>query len=350
MRAWTLTGYLIVGLLLPVAGQELELEKRSIQEEALPAWDDDLELLKAVERGDVVLGSSLMGALARKRLFSGEEGPIELHEVAEVEEGPRVIGPQFRSLYFRESPSGYLMDPQDLLTPQEKRDREGFFSYHAKHSTIDIFFYLFDTLEKIPEEETPERVMADHLQDRGSCVVVFYDLGMPERSQIAFSPLLDRLADTEEKQEVLLRSIKEASGRASAIGQIESFSVQLSISLYSIDEQLGGLKESQSRLMHPLIEEERVIKIEAEGEGMWKSGLVRVTLATVGLLFLATGGGFLMKWLIDRKRIYVFPDAEGNLLLDAPHAAGVGALITYDSPSLPPSLQRDKVPDYLQRM
>ncbi|MGC6426452.1 MAG: hypothetical protein ACON5H_05575 [Akkermansiaceae bacterium] len=314
--------------------------------------------MQAVEDGTVVPGSSLMGRVARERLFSGEEGPLELDaisgeetDVSPEQEWPNTITENDLSAYFRKPPTGFLMDPQNLLTPQEKRDREGVFSYHAKDSAIDIYFYLFDTKQELPEGESPERVMKEFLQDLGPSVVVFYYLGMPERTQIVFSPLVERMVSDEEQRMALMRSVEEALDRTGEVAQVESFSVQLSIWLYRIEKELGGLEKTKSSLIHPLSEVEIV---ESQKDGllvrMWNSRRARSIAGGMGLLFFAAACGILAKWFADRKRIYVFPESKGELLLDAPHAAGVGALITYESPSLPPSRQRDDVPDYLQRM
>ena len=57
-----------------------------------------------------------------------------------------------------------------------------------------------------------------------------------------------------------------------------------------------------------------------------------------------------MHYLADRRIRYVFPEVETGPLLGAPHAAGVGAVVSFSSAQLPPSQQRDQVPDYLQRL
>jgi hypothetical protein len=66
----------------------------------------------------------------------------------------------------------------------------------------------------------------------------------------------------------------------------------------------------------------------------------------VGLILLA----WLGKFLADRRIRYLFPEVDAGPLLGAPHAAGVGAVLSFASAHLPPSQQRDQVPDYLQRM
>jgi len=74
-----------------------------------------------------------------------------------------------------------------------------------------------------------------------------------------------------------------------------------------------------------------------------------------GLLFVAmmTGVG-LLGWLgyycTERRVRYLFPEVDTGALMGAPHAAGVGAVISFSSAQLPPSQQRDHMPDYLHKM
>lgn len=318
----------------------------------------DAEMERDLAEGALVPGSSLLGGIARDLLFSGDEGPLELEPVLEEElesvikeNWPTTIAENFHEVYFRQPPSGFLVDPQNLLTPQEKRDREGFFAYHAEDSSIDIYFYLFDARQQLPEGESPERVMSEQIQKLGPSLVVFYYLGMPERTQLVFSSTLERSAKDGDKRNALVRSVEEALDRSEEVTQIESFSVQLSIRLYWMEKELGNLVKRESSLMHPLSDEAPVIVAKLGFfEKLQRSALARNIFGVVMILSLVGGLGFFAKWFADRKRMYVFPESEGNLLLQAPHAAGVGALIAYDSPSLPPSLQKDEVPDYLQRM
>ncbi|MGJ8696165.1 MAG: hypothetical protein ACSHYF_07590 [Verrucomicrobiaceae bacterium] len=323
----------------------------------LPQWEEkDLE---AVQNGEVIPGSSLLGSLALERLFAEGGGSIELDpelmdipEPEEIEEEwPTTIAEEFFDPYFNQAPEGYLIDPQNLLTPQESRDRQGFLSYHAKDSKLDIYFYLFDAKQELPEGESVEKVMATQMKGKSPSAVVFYFLGMPERTMIAYSPEVVRATSSEDRRNALIRSVEEALDRSEAVAQIESFSVQLSIRLYWMEKGLAEFSEEEPGVVHP-------ITSDLEGEEKSPEGISALLakrefqLAVGGLAFLmsAAGLGFLGKWLADRKRVYVFPESEGSPLLEAPHAAGVGALITYSSPTLPPSLQRDEVPDYLQRM
>ncbi len=83
-----------------------------------------------------------------------------------------------------------------------------------------------------------------------------------------------------------------------------------------------------------------------------KSGLefLMTGLLAAGVLVLAAGLGWAGRIIALRRVRYVFPEVEVDSLLGAPHAAGVGAVISFSSAQLPPSQQRDQVPDYIHRM
>ena len=98
----------------------------------LPEWDD--EDLEALESGEWVPGSNLLGRIARQLLESDNDDPIELdpaiRDLPEDEEEPIEwsirIEEKFVGSYFHKPPIGFLNDPQHLLTTQEFRDREEF--------------------------------------------------------------------------------------------------------------------------------------------------------------------------------------------------------------------------------
>ena len=297
----------------------------------MPQWSD--EEMEELEGGALVPGSSLMGSLALERLFEGNREPIEFEkelmnipsEPHPEDELPTTIDESYFQVYFRQPPGSYLIDP---------------------------YLYLFDAKQELPEGETAERVMSEHYGESGHSLVVFYFLGIPERTQIVMSPMITETIGLEMRKNALIRSVEEALDRSEAVAQIESFSVQLSIRLYWMEKELGHVEVREASVLHPLGVE---ASEEAEDEAVsWNSlsnsPRVRLIGGGIGILIVTVASALFGKWLADRKRTYVFPESEGNLLLEAPHAAGVGAVIAYTSASSPPSVQRDEGSDYLQRM
>lgn len=328
------------------------------QDLALPPWDE--EELEALESGELVPGSSLMGQIALDLLFSDNDEPIELdpsvrdlprHE-DEVNLWEESVDPRFYKDYFRDHPSGFLIDPQELLTTHEHKDREGFLSYHARDTAIDFYFYLFDARQELPEDETVQRLIAEQFEEEGPVAVVFYFLGAPERSQIGFSKFLRESAPPEELDKVLAMSIEEALEKSDPLSQIESFSMQASIRLYWLEKVVARNRSGQTSFNGLILPEFEVIAVDEPGimAGLRSRPALLKSLTVGGIVATAAIFGFLGRFYAERKRIYVFPDAQGSDLLGAPHAAGVGGVISYASVTLPPSSQRAEVPNYLQKM
>jgi len=342
-------GWIFVASALLSKGQEFEL----------PGWEKDE--LEALESGDLVPGSSLLGQMARDDLFAENDGLIGLDpsvrdlpgdELAEDELWVSSIDPTFVDRYFRTRPEGFLVDPQQLLTTQEYRDREEFLDYHVKDTEIDFYFYLFDARQELPEGESVQGVVNDFFQGEKAVAVVFYYLGMPERTQIGFSGKVRESVAEEELSKILIMSVEEALEKSDPTSQIESFTVQFSIRLYWLEKMVA-----RNRFDGSTLDSAMLLNLEMISEG--KSGffdrlrenpLMFSSCMVGGVLILATLLGILGRYYAERKREYIFPDAQGSPLLGAPHAAGVGGVISYASVSLPPSSQREEGQNYLQRM
>ena len=187
-----LRAIVILSLVSCLMGQEATPEPAKEVSE-LPQWKaEDWEMLKT---GELIPGSTIFGGIALERLLSGDQEPIELdpavREIPEKkpvgEEWPTKISEKFLSRYFHHAPEAFLVDPQDLLTEQEKQEREKFLNYHADDSGFDLYVYLFDTKQEIPVGESLQGVVLDHFADKESTAVVFYFMGDPKRSELAFS-------------------------------------------------------------------------------------------------------------------------------------------------------------------
>lgn len=347
----------ILGAFAFLPGQELDLGEEGI-EMLLPQWEE--EDLEALESGELVPGSSLLGIIALRYLESDNEDPIELDpavrdlpdEEPEPVEWSTRIEDQFLASYFHEMPRGFLNDPQQLLTTQELRDREGFLNYHARDTDIDLYVYLFDALQEVPPSESIGGVVRSHIDQDKPVAVVFYFLGMPEKSQLAFSERVTESVNQDEREKVLRMAVEEALEKSDPSSQLESFSIQLSIRLYWLEKVVargGGSMASSSPLVLP---KNRIVS--EENLGVWgklkAKPKIYYTVIVLAVAMPAILLGWAGRWIAERKRVYVFPDAEGSALLEAPHAPGVGGVISFSSVTTPPSSQKSDVPNYLQKM
>lgn len=334
-------------------------EEAGSTEPQLPNWEEGE--LKELEEGEYVPGSTLIGKLAREALESEEDELIELTEaeraLPEDEEGaqgdPRKIPEEFLPEYLQKAPSGFLNDPQELLTSQERIDLEKFLAYHTQNVRIDFYLYLFDEKQELPEGLDLETVVTSHFDPGKPAAVVFYHLGDPRRSALQFTQRVLEVASDAERDRVLWLAREEAAEKSDASSQLEVFSTQLSIRLADLERVIreGGRR---------LLPDESVL---TGGDGTrgerarhgWLSGLIQnqaVFWGVVGVTVIGLAGllGWAGRWIAMTRRSYVFPDAEGSTLLEAPYAAGVGGVLSFASAQTPPSRQKSDVPDYLQRM
>jgi hypothetical protein len=341
------------------AFEEVPLAKPEADEsEELPEWNE--EELNALESGAYIPGSSLIGRLAREVLDSETQEVIELdpairelpEEDPKTGEWTKVIGEEFLPAYSRKPANGYLVDPQELLATQEFRDREAFLNYHARDTVINCYLYLFDGPQELPEGESLERLVKTQFDADKSSAVIFYFMGDPGRSELVFSKRVIEAVREEEREKVLQLAIEDALEKSDPTSQLDSFSMQLSLGLARLEEIVtkegGSLYGGKSFLMpeeiNPLLNQPSLWERLMLNQGLFYILLGLAVLLPAALL------GFMGRWIANKRRVYVFPVAEGSLVLDAPHAAGVGGVLSFVSATAPPSKQKRDVPDYLQKM
>ncbi len=321
-------------------------------EPALPQWDDgDKELLK---HGDLVPGSVLLGDPLP---VAGEEVEEPKSEAAKLPPPPteeeKLVAPvteipdEFLGDYFGQKPESFLVDPQKLLSRQEQRDRVGFLRYHSGDSAVDLYFYLFEGGQEIPGAVRAEELMERFFDKGKPAAVVFYFVGAPQRAELHLSPSLTGMVQPAERQRALQSSVAEALEKADPVDQLDRFSVQMSIRLYWMEKSMGGSRGDAG----PLVEYPAK-PAPAPKRKWWEPWLVKaqawfLPAAGVGGVI---GIGMLVTWLSGIRARYRFPEIEVTPRLGGAHGAGVGAVITFGNPSLPPSFQREQVPDYLRRM
>lgn len=316
----------------------------------LPTWTP--EELEAIDQGELVLGTDLFRPLTGEVSYADLFEPLPELEIIEEEavvqeEDSPYIAEEFLSSYFGSRPARYLVDPQGMLSMQEMEDRQKFLEFHAGDSKIDLYIYLFDAEQELPTEGDIKTVFSRHFsRGNGLTALVYYFLGAPERSLLVLSPEINSVVPVNDVRSALIDARQQAQTKSEVASQLESFSNALSIRLYWMERSLA---ESEELLAYEPLGGDLTV-IEAENR------LVRKTEAsTPEMLIVMSAGGVLcfgaivfLWYRFQKKKQCFFPEVEVRPLLGAPHAAGIGAVIQFDSTALPPSSQREKVPDYLK--
>jgi len=339
---------LIAAALLCLPGHA---EGRASSEPALPSWNEgDAQMLDSglLVPGAVLLGTETVNPeTGHSNEVSAVPAPEPTEEIEEPVDPSNEIPEEFLAEYFEAPPVEMLVDPQRLLSQQEYADQLTFLQYHSGDSEVDLFVYLFDALQEIPSQAQAEQLVEQFFSGDRPAAVVFYFVGAPQRSSIRLSSHLTGLVSISEQRRLLSSSVTKALEKANIVDQLEGFAVQLSIRLYWVEKVFAGTPQAAE----PLV----VLKEKPKPES-GEDRLVRLIEVVRPVALLAGGllAGLVVVWvawlLISRRLRYRLPEFEVAPRLGGEHGAGIGAVVTFGNPGLPPSFQRDQVPDYLRRM
>ncbi|WP_348223500.1 hypothetical protein [Luteolibacter sp.] len=337
-----------------VAGSLITLcAARSFDEPSLPAWNGSERA--ELEKSGWIPGAILLteDPIPDEPKATAEPLNVELPSPEEIVDDLRrmtEVPEKFLPAYFAERPNTFLVDPQGLLSPSDYRDRLSFLNYHASDSSIDLYVYVIGGDQDIPSEVREEEMIERCFSDGRPAAIVYYYLGAPQRSVVYLSPSITGSISAPEQHRALESSVMQAFEKTNPSEQFARFLVQMSIRIYWMERKLAGdtVTADESPAMNPL-PAAPVVADAKSAKLLWVKQLaLRFAMPAAVLLgaFL-TAFGF-NHWLRLRAR-YRFPEFDVEPRLGGAHAAGVGAVISFASATLPPASQRDQVPDYLRR-
>lgn len=323
-------------------------------------------------RGELVAGEDFFGPEAFSSPDEGfvmpevDEEPFHA-EAPKIRNGAEVLTPAQVNVYFGGRPARYLSDPQGLLSEQVYGDRAGFLDYHAGDSKIDFYIYLFDASQSPPPEYSVQAVFDKHFRRSGDTVVVFYELGQPQHARWALSDSIKRLISPSELSGALSEAVDAAFRKSDPADQLDNFSIQLSNRIHWIENTLESSAQAVAQNRgQPLadregeggfgsaenlsLEEGAGIEVELEDAEpqWWENPFWQMVAGGTALGLLLLVSFIRMVRRARARRQYKFASFEVPVSLGATQGTGVGAVISFSSSRLPPSLQREQVPDHLE--
>lgn len=322
-------------------------------EPPLPAWD-------AAERSEMVEDGWMAGGLLLNfESVPGEDVGEELppsiedptaEELAQPPEDEREVAEEYLAAYFEAKPSGHLVDPQGLLATRERKDLEAFLAYHSGDSSIDLYVYVFGVDQRIPSDVREEEIVERLYSVGKPAAVIYYYVGAPQRSVMYLSPVITDTVSAAEQRRALESSVMQAFGSNIPFDQFEAFLVQMSIRIYWMERMTKGTAEET---MESIPDGENARSFSRKKAVLEKAPEIPSWMKLVGAVMAAGFGGLLVLWSAvtwwrGRAR-FRFPEYEVEPRLGGSHAAGIGAVISFGSPAIPPALQRNQVPDYMRR-
>jgi hypothetical protein len=279
--------------------------------------------------------------------------PAQIAKPEPVAEPPRPdgeIAEKFLPAYIKERPKSFLIDPQNLLSAADHQDRLLFLNGHASDSAIDLYVYLIAKDQTFPAHASVETLAERHFATGRPAAIVIYPLGAADHATLQLSPSLAAKISPADQHRALESSYIQAATKPIAPEQLEQFCSQMSIRLYWMEQTAFGqpiisdappvISPNTEKKAKDAAKEAKFIKIRDQ--------LIQLALPAglgLGALLFAL---IFKRWLNFRAR-YRFPEFQVEPRLDGPHAAGIGAVITFANSAQPPAAQREQVPEYLRR-
>lgn len=254
-----------------------------------------------------------------------------------------------KAAYADKRPETFLVDPQLLLGVGEREERQTFLNYHAGDSAIDLFVYLYRADQEIPKDWHGDD-WVDHIFGGGRpAVAVFYHVGKPQASTMRMTRQLAEKVSLPERRRAMETAVMAALKKSDRAGQLEAFLVQMSIRIYWMERMMGGEKKTAQAT--PPTSKPAEKKSPAKGIEKFRPLINQISpylvpgiSATTAIVLL-----WVLSALIRRRAKYRFPEFEIEPRLGGPHAAGVGAVISFGRAAPSPAFQREQMPEYLRR-
>jgi len=309
----------------------------SVQGVEYPSWSS--EELERFKGGYVFEESPLLTPLqgnidGRLNVYESEGG---LNKV--------VVSYDVIDEYYAQLMNDYLVDPQLLLTRNHGADVAAYLAYHAELSEIDLRLFLFNRDQSLPSVHDFEETLRERFSESALTGCVIYYLSDASRSKL--------IMVGEGAESVPSMSVDENRAKIKALEkshaplQLEAFLSQVSISLFWLEQSRRSSSKGEGAVAI-LGEATRV-----ESNGTKFQELVKIIgpyLISASAVILACVAMGIVYYRWNKKRVYEFPLLVIPKRLGADYAAGVGAVMAFQSDRVSPSNQREKEVDFFSEI
>lgn len=225
----------------------------------------------------------------------------------------------------------FLFDPNKQLSAGAMVERTEFLRHHAEESKIRLRAMVLNRPWLPIETSGFEWKHEDRFE-----VVALYPMGEPSSASLYFSPLLASGISAAEQHRALQSAVIQATGKEDPEDQLQAFLTQLSIRLYWMERMLDG--DVAEPATHITVAPGEPKRGHFNFPALNPLSAIAPWLAGGSLIAISLPVGW---WLIRKRAQYRFPEFDADPRLGGSHAAGVGAVISYLNPKVPPAAQRE---------
>lgn len=262
-------------------------------------------------------------------------GPAPIKFEAEIQLPPEVdptILPEIHLPdYFAALPDTHLVDPQTLLTGDERTNVNLALKQHLTLHKIPVYILLFQKEQKIPDFQNLDTLQERWFGDQPGVIVAFW-LGSPTRTSAHFgSRLREQYGD--QIDQAFAKALGQSYTKTYPFSQLDHFTYTL---LWRFSQLEEGAT-SQSRNAQGLVGRDplTVPELPEIPKTRWLPVAARSSALAIGVA--ALGAGIIAKRR-RRERVQAQPEpvllpAENRAVrLNAPHCGGSGAFIKVSEP------------------
>jgi hypothetical protein len=256
-----------------------------------------------------------------------------------------VCGPSASAKSAKQDSSKYLQDhladPKRLLPEHGRNKHLLTLNAHAADSKVDVYVYLM-AAEQSPSDDPAVAGFVERVFSHDpAAVVVLYTFGAPGRAELHAGPRVKQRIAPGLLAAVLKGCMSVAAQETRPNEQLGAFVDMLVVRVCSMERLLESGSHVASIDLPPTSEEvvtSDSVRIATIAADCWEWLFAHFWLATAALASLV---GFVLIWITRRLLSrHLFPPGQVAERLGAPHAAGVGEVIAFSDPRLPPAMQR----------
>lgn len=329
---------------------EEQPEETPIQTDT-PQWEKNDQ--ESMLRGDLVTGEGVLPDEADQKDPEENVIPLDIPDDQMQEtEIPKEIPQELMPLYLPSDKELLLIDPQKLLSEQERADIEQLLKEIKEATGVTAYLTVFTEDQKIPASLNAPSLARQIFGDRNLCMLIEYRRGRFNATQLVYSEDLSHcLSDNQRK--ALLDGTKRAASEKS-----EDIDILWNL-LDAAGSQLPGIINlAKTSPLAPRIAVPKTdlpLKIDTDDAKKDKKKIKLDEVfdsfcQTYGTLLIILFSGTIVIWAVfaylRHKRIYFMESVPVSKQLGAPHGTGSTRVLYYNTQKEQSKLEKDLLKDF----
>lgn len=316
-----------------------------------PQWEKNDQ--ENMLRGNLVTGEGLLPDETDQEGTEENVIPLDIPDDQMQEtEIPKEIPQELMPLYLPSDKDQFLIDPQKLLSAQERADVEQLLKEIKESTDVTVYLTIFTEDQKIPASLNAPSLARQIFGDRNLCMLMEYRRGQFNATQIVYSEDLSHcLSDNQRKS--LLDGTKRAASEKS-----EDIDILWNLVDAAGSQLPGIINLAKTSPLAPRIAVPKTdlsLKVDPDDA---KKNKKKIKLdevfdtfcQTYGTLLIILFSGTITIWAVfaylRHKRVYAMESLPVSKQLGALHGTGTTRILYYNTQKEQSKLEKDLLKDF----